>query len=118
MLRRCKGCIDAKGIQSLECQFLSKIICTGKLLGTPEIKRAPTKLIGTRLCNRVDDTAGAAAKLGRISGCNYLKLTDRFLRKCEGRVGPFAAADAAEERLIIIYAIDVYVGVNTTLARQ
>ena len=75
-------------------------------------------MFGARLRDRVDEAAGGTAELGRVAGRDDLEFLDRLLRDRERRVRPLAAADAAEERLVVVGAVDADVGVDAALAGE
>ena len=54
----------------------------------------------------------------RVPGGHDLEFLDRFLRDGEGVVRALAAADAAEERLVVVGPVDADVGVDAALAGE
>src|SRR5215204_3611972 len=116
MLCRGKCSVDTRCVQALFLKRLGVIVTPSQLFGPPKIKGRSAEVIGSGLGYRVHDTAGRAAELGGVTGCDHLKFADRFLRQGKCEVRTFAAADTAEERLVVIDSVDVNVAVDAALA--
>src|SRR4029453_2825698 len=79
--------------------------------------RAP-KLVGSGLRDGVDQAARRSAELRGVAGGHDLKLLHRLLRNGEGVVRALAAADAAEERLVVVRPVNADVRIDTALAGE
>src|SRR5262249_39222806 len=74
------------------------------------------ELIGAGFCDHIDHAAGRPTEFCRETVALNLKLLNGLLAHGEGEARPLAASDAAEERLVIIRAVDVDVVVDAALA--
>src|SRR5262245_35618805 len=61
---------------------------------------------------------GRAPELGGVAGGHDLELLDGLLGHREGVVRALAAADAPEERLVVVGPVDADVRVDAALARE
>ena len=116
LLGRCQRCADAQRGQTLKGQLLRKCVCLGQLLWTKQIKERAANIVRSRLGHSIDDAARAAAEFRRVASSDNLKFANSFLWQRGGGVRTLTAADTAEERLVVIYAVDIDVRINTTLA--
>ena len=66
----------------------------------------------------VDDLPGRPAELGRVAGLDDPKLPDCLLGNRERELRTLAPADAAEERLVVVGAVDADVAVDAALSGQ
>src|SRR5262245_10885507 len=66
----------------------------------------------------VDKAAGRTTELGVEARSHNLKFADGFLRESWSKARTFAAANAAEERIAVIGAVNLDVGVDAALTDQ
>ena len=71
--------------------------------------------VGAGLGNRIHDAAGGAAIFGGVARCDHLKLLNGGLGNGDDAPRTLAAADATEERLVVVRAIQHDVRVNAAL---
>src|SRR5262245_8808518 len=83
-----------------------------------QVEGRAVEAVGARLGHCVDDAAGRASELWRVTGGHDLELADRLLWNGRSEVRALAAADTAKERLVVVSAVHVDVGVNAALAGQ
>src|SRR5262249_1141350 len=82
------------------------------------VEERPFQGVRARLGDRVDETARRAAELRGVARGDDLKFLNGFLRHRERVVRALAAADAAEERLVVVRAVDAHVRVDAALAGE
>ena len=87
-------------------------------LVSEEVEGAAVDVVRSRARDRVDDAAATAPELGGETLRRDLELGDRFLRDRERVVGALAAADPAEERLVVVRAVDAHVAVDPALPQE
>ena len=91
-------------------------ILLGQVAVAVQVEGRPMIVVCAGFGHDCDDAAGRTTELGRIAGGDNLELFDGLLRDGEGVVRAFAATDAAEERLVVIYTVNIDVStVNAAL---
>ena len=84
MLGRSKRSIQSERIETLIGQRFGKTVSAREPAGTEQVKRRTANTVGTGLGHRVDDAAGTASELGRVTGSHDLEFTNGFLRQRKG----------------------------------
>src|SRR5204863_262657 len=82
------------------------------------VEAAAMVRVAARLGDHVDEAAGGAPELRRVSRRDDLEFLHRFLRKGEGRARALTAPDAAEERLVVVGTVDADVRVDAALTGE